>query len=279
MSTGVVVARDFAHVADLAEAVAASVEVDGFDYVTVPLVHPLHERDQRSALPDRGVALTRTDTILASTEWYFTIIFSHFNIERRAEGRRMETERSSEWQRSSSQVDLVLPFHLSSPPVKYSPLHIFNNTICIICYILQILSLKKKTTGIRGRGQAVSPPFPPPPPPPWWVSLGTEQFDSFVFYHLSLNRHSRVVGKFSPWLNFDSAVESVRFNARSVPPLPPLPPLPPPLLLPLLPSCSLLLPLAIEVMSSSLGIQTRARVGESLGSHCGALVSAIVELR
>lgn len=71
MASGLVIAQEVLHVPDL-RALLDRLQADGFDYATVPLTHPLHHRESASlrALPERTIALTRTDTILPSYEWY-----------------------------------------------------------------------------------------------------------------------------------------------------------------------------------------------------------------
>lgn len=65
-----VIAQEVLHVPDVS-LLLEHLTNDGFDYAVIPLTHPLHHRegDSRRSLPERTLALTRTDTILPSYEW------------------------------------------------------------------------------------------------------------------------------------------------------------------------------------------------------------------
>jgi hypothetical protein len=63
-----VCAFDFDNVSDLNDLVEKS-QNECFDYIVVPLVHPLFERQFKNGLPERTVPLTRSDLVLSSNAW------------------------------------------------------------------------------------------------------------------------------------------------------------------------------------------------------------------
>jgi protein arginine N-methyltransferase 5 len=68
-----VCAFDYDNVADLEDLVDKS-QNDNFDYIVVPLVHPLFERQFKTGLPERNIPLTRSDLILPSNSWSSSVV-------------------------------------------------------------------------------------------------------------------------------------------------------------------------------------------------------------
>lgn len=90
-----VCAFDFDNVSDLGDLVDNS-QNECFNYIIVPLVHPLFERQFSNGLGDRSIPLTRSDLVLNSNSWSSFVvgkISSWINFDSPVERQRMNARK------------------------------------------------------------------------------------------------------------------------------------------------------------------------------------------